>query len=570
MSNAPALPHLDDNASPHGLGASKLSFHSSDAPHSSEIPPEPVPVSGGSATTDCSLILPPSAPVAQTEASAITPGINAGASPLNPWIVRPELAPPQESNRPSPRFVGMRDAQGNFIEPKRSLLPVNRGKSSDPRPAKIGLASPLNQAGDSHSNTTLPHDLRAPSPTVALPTDTACTGPDTSSARRKSRQTTINSKLLSADTIYWDPDHRGLGRRVRNGSSVTWIIQFRSGSHTVRRKLGDVEECSREQAWVEAQTLRQTITSAPNELKGPKGVTLRDFSERFLRERRQSWKQSTVATNIKQVRKMVAGPIGERLVTELNRAVVTAWRASRHGQCNRFLSLMSQMCGHAEDVGLRPRGSNPCRGLARKKTAFTAHYPRPDDYAAIGVSMRALEAEQPAAIALLRFLALTGARRSQALNLKRCHVNGDRVIQPDSKAGPCTIFLPPQVLPVIARQRRGHPNGYVFAGGSRSSLDKKLSATWNRIRNPLGLHSMRIHDLRHGFASVGVGNGEELRVVGCLLGHKDSNTTAGYAHLAERPVAEAAQRVSARISMSLDAALGPRRTISNGVGRRPS
>ena len=584
MSNAPAIPSDSEDASPRGLGASQspantlgvtcdagtsVSGEHLDEPGAdlrSDGPDNPA-VSGQSA---------PKAHVATADNLPTSPIGNGGNLPVAPPV---SALCPQRLHAgaalPLNSLLGVRASQGNLMVSDRSKLPSDGGSSSKAVPAAGSLSSRIVGVSDSNGQLVSPGEVQAvkstlraavsPPSTANLaeatsdldsPVSEPASAPLPPSAAVKQRGTKVSPEPLSPDTIHWEVDHPGLGRRSRNGRSITWIVQFRVGSHTVRRTLGKVEEYSPEQAWVAAKLLRKKIVIAPRPSTNSNGVTLREFAARFLRERRQYWKPTTAKENLKQVRRLVAKPIGAQLVSQLNRAAIAEWRAGPEGRCNRGLSLLSQMCLHAEDVGMRPRGTNPCSGLARKKTSFEAKYPQREDYAAIGSRIRALEADQPVAVALLRFLALTGTRRAQALNLKRCHVDGTRAILPDSKNGPCTIFLPMPVQQLIALQPRGRPNGYVFGRGSRSMLDNKLTAIWKEVRRPLGLRGMRVHDLRHGYASVGVGAGEDLRVVGCLLGHKDANTTAGYAHLAERPIAEAAQRVSSGISISLDAALG--------------
>ena len=91
--------------------------------------------------------------------------------------------------------------------------------------------------------------------------------------------------------------------------------------------------------------------------------------------------------------------------------------------------------GH-DALGHRPEGSNPCRGLRRRKTGFEAHYLTDDEFASLGQALDGAEANHPVAVAALRFLLYTGARKSEAVRLKWEHVHGDRAVLPDSKAGP--------------------------------------------------------------------------------------------------------------------------------------
>lgn len=80
-----------------------------------------------------------------------------------------------------------------------------------------------------------------------------------------------------------------------------------------------------------------------------------------------------------------------------------------------------------------------------------------------------------------------------------------------------------------------------------------MQKPWRRIRQQAGLGDVRIHDLRHSFASNAVGLGESLPMIGKLLGHNHVQTTARYAHLADDPMKMAADRVSAEVARHMGA-----------------
>ena len=213
-------------------------------------------------------------------------------------------------------------------------------------------------------------------------------------------------------------------------------------------------------------------------------------------------------------------------------------------------AALSSMMKHAEALGLRRENSNPCKGLRRRKTGFTAHYLTDGEFAALGRALDDAEADYPVAVAVLRFLLYTGARKSEALRLKWEHVHGDRAVLPDSKTGPRTIWLASPARAVLAARSRRTNCPWVFAShcGGRVKVEK----AWNAVRKAAGLDKLRIHDLRHSHAAVAVGGGEGLRVVAGLLGHADIKTTFGYAHLAEDSVFDAANRVSRGLADMLD------------------
>ncbi|MYA60480.1 MAG: site-specific integrase, partial [Chloroflexi bacterium] len=224
--------------------------------------------------------------------------------------------------------------------------------------------------------------------------------------------------------------------------------------------------------------------------------------------------------------------------------------ATHPGSANWALAAMSSLMKHAEALGLRSEDSNPCRGLRRRKSGFEAHYLTDDEFVGLGRALDDAESAHPVAIAALRFVLYTGARKSEALRLRWEHVHDDRAVLPDSKTGPRTIWLASPACAVLAAQPR-HPDcPWVFAsrGGGPVTVDK----AWHAVRVAVGLPTLRIHDLRHSHAAVAVNGGEGLRVVAGLLGHADIKTTFGYANLAEGSVFDAANRVSRSLADMLD------------------
>ncbi len=211
---------------------------------------------------------------------------------------------------------------------------------------------------------------------------------------------------------------------------------------------------------------------------------------------------------------------------------------------------MSSLMKHAETLGLRPEDSNPCQGLRRRKTGFETHYLTDHEFAALGRVLDDVEAAHPVAVAALRFLLYTGARKSEALRPRWEDIHGDRAGLPDSKTGPRTIWLASPARAVLAALPRRDDCLWVFP--SRRGNPLKVDKAWQTVREQAGLGRLRIHDLRHSHAAVAVNGGEGLRVVAGLLGHTDIATTFGYAHLAEGSVLDAANRVSRGLAAMLD------------------
>ena len=347
------------------------------------------------------------------------------------------------------------------------------------------------------------------------------------------------------EAVLWDSVAPGLGLRARPNGRKTWIVHRRCNGSVVKRTLGTLD----------ALTVEDALLADTEEKRAPATVpTVRTFAPAFLADCAGRWKPATRRAHADGIRLHILSALGDRRLDAVTAKDVRNWfddlSATRAGTANRALAVLSSMMKHAEALGLRREDSNPCKGLRRRKTGFEAHYLTDDEFAALGRALGNAVADCPVAVAALRFLLYTGARKSEALRLRWEHIHGDRAVLPDSKTGPRTIWLasPARALLAVRSRRTNCPWVFASPGGGPAKVDKE----WNAIRAAAGLGTLRIHDLRHSHAAVAVNGGEGLRVVAGLLGHADIKTTFGYAHLAEDSVFDAANRVSRGLADMLD------------------
>ena len=353
------------------------------------------------------------------------------------------------------------------------------------------------------------------------------------------------------EAVLWDSIAPGLGLRVRPNGRKTWIVHRRCSGSVIRRTLGTLDALTVEDARHAARVLIADADAGSTPATVP---TMRTFGPAFLADCAERWKPATRRAHADGMSRYILPAFGDRRVDAVSAKDVRYWfddlSVTRAGSANRALAVLSSMMKHAEALGLRREDSNPCRGLRRRKTGFEAHYLTDDEFAALGRAFDGAEADHPVAVAALRFLLYTGARKSEALRLKWEHVHGDRAVLPDSKTGPRTIWLASPARAVLAARQRRTNCPWVFPSpcGGPANVDQ----AWNAIRAAAGLPTLRIHDLRHSHAAVAVNGGQGLRVVAGLLGHADIATTFGYAHLAEGSVFDAANRVSRGLADMLD------------------
>jgi integrase len=211
------------------------------------------------------------------------------------------------------------------------------------------------------------------------------------------------------------------------------------------------------------------------------------------------------------------------------------------------------MMNLAERWGLRPDASNPCRHVERYKERKRERFLSPAELARLGDALAEMErdgSETPSVVAAVRLLVFTGARRGEIVELRWEWVDFERACLrlPDSKTGAKAIPLSAPALQVLARLERRSPWVLPTAAGDGPV---SLSKPWERARRHAGLPGVRLHDLRHTFASILASSGTSLIVIGRVLGHTVPATTARYAHLSDDPVREAAEAAGARLAAAM-------------------
>jgi integrase len=206
----------------------------------------------------------------------------------------------------------------------------------------------------------------------------------------------------------------------------------------------------------------------------------------------------------------------------------------------------------AERWGERPDGSNPCRHVERYPEKKRERFLSADELARLGDALAAYDGSRYAAAAI-KLLVFTGARLGEILGLRWEWVDFARgeARLPDSKTGAKTLHLPPPALEVLAELPRVEGNPYVVVGGRPGTALVNLEKPWRDIRSKAGLENVRIHDLRHSFASIAASGGMGLPIIGKMLGHTQAQTTQRYAHLASDPVKAAAATVAAKITAAM-------------------
>ena len=213
---------------------------------------------------------------------------------------------------------------------------------------------------------------------------------------------------------------------------------------------------------------------------------------------------------------------------------------------------MSKFFNWCEKFGYREEGKNPCRFIEKYKETPRQRFLSTDEQETLARTLSKLESQNRIssyAINAFRLLILTGARLGEIKTLKWDYVDFQQGILklPDSKTGAKLIYLNDAAKDVLANIIRQTENPYVICGAMPGQHIVNLQKSWRIIRREADMDDVRIHDLRHTFASVAVMEGMSLPVLGALLGHSQPRTTARYAHLAINPLREASNMVGKKL-----------------------
>ncbi len=351
----------------------------------------------------------------------------------------------------------------------------------------------------------------------------------------------------------WDTGVAGLGVRVRPSGSRTLVYHRKTPDGIRKMSFGPAVLCKVE------EVRRACLAAASGTEDGEDGSReaaplFRDFvAGPWKAVRLDRCKPSTQRNYGGLLRRQLLPAFGFLLLDRITRSMVLCWfetcSRTTPGNANRVLTLLGQILNHAISCGHIE--ANPARGIQRNPEArFTrflsveeiARLHRVLDRYADGSRSQAQQAD------IVRLLLLTGCRKSEILRLGRDEVKGDRLELRDSKTGPRTVLLNAPARAIVERRTEQGNGPWVFPSARDPSRPRSRELSlWNRVRREAGIEDVRLHDLRHTVASQAVLNGVPLPVTARLLGHANVRMTMRYAHVGDREIEAAAERVGQAI-----------------------
>ncbi len=287
----------------------------------------------------------------------------------------------------------------------------------------------------------------------------------------------------------------------------------------------------------------------------------RDFA---AHEWKESWihrsKPATIDWRERCLKRQLLPAFGAHCLDRVTPAMVHRWFDSyartAPGGANHCLKILRQIFNHA--ISCDHITSNPARNVRpnrrRKLTRFLSSEELGRLHRALDRHDRETSHRRPQRqqIDIIRLLLLTGCRKSEIVRLRKQEVSGDCLHLADGKTGPRTVYLNEEARTIIDRRMSGN-SAFVFP--SPRDPERPLGgelALWYTIRKEAGIEDVRLHDLRHTYASHAVMKGTPLPVVSRLLGHAQPTMTLRYAHMGDRETEAAAERIGTVIARMLD------------------
>ena len=341
---------------------------------------------------------------------------------------------------------------------------------------------------------------------------------------------------------------RGFGVRVLPTGGKRFFVHCQHRGERVWRMVGDAEAVSLAEARSRATETLAAIRRGERALPPPGDTYFETVAESVFRQHERLWKPRTLYVNRNYLHNQILPYFAGRRIADIEQKDVRRWFASLHATpvaADRSMPVLSVIMREAETMGLRPEGSNPCRGVRRNRRKGRERFLSDDEIRHLSARLSAHAGRRPQQVAVVRLLLLTGCRKSEILTLRRSDYREGRLFLRDSKVGPRTVWLSAPARTILGSLDGTGAWIFPSPGKRRPRSESWLNEFWYRVRDEAGLRTVRLHDLRHTHASLALRCGETVLAIGRLLGHRKAETTLRYTHPADAMAMDAAETVGA-------------------------
>ncbi len=342
-----------------------------------------------------------------------------------------------------------------------------------------------------------------------------------------------------------DTELRGFGVRILPSGRKRFFVHAQANGKRTWTKIGDAGAmtlaAARDLARSHLAASRTGNPSRPAEIAAD--TPFEDVADAVFRRQSRHWKPGTLDVNRRYLKNQILPRFRGQPIGAITSADVQQWFASLSSTpaaADRAAPVLSVIMREAESLGFRPEGSNPCGNIRRYRRRGRERFLSREETRRLGAALKAHDGHVLAAV--VKLLALTGCRKSEILTLQWHDFRDGHLFLRDGKTGPRTVWLSSAARAVLDGLPR---NGvWVFPGKNGTGPAQGLRQFWQGLRHEAGLQDVRLHDLRHSYASLALQAGETILTIGRLLGHRKPDTTLKYVHLADESVRDAVDAVA--------------------------
>ncbi len=368
--------------------------------------------------------------------------------------------------------------------------------------------------------------------------------------------------------ITYDTEISGFGVRVTAKDAKSFIINYRADGRERRYTIGKVPEWSVSAAREEAKRLKREIDVGGDPMSDRidrrESPSVTELCERYQQEHLQRKRPSSARNDRSAIRRFVVPCLGTMKVAGVRYSDVDALHRSMRDhpyQANRVLALLSKMFSLSMRWGWR--SDNPCKGVERFPEHRRERFLSPTEIQRLAAALNDHPSEQVANV--VRLLILTGARRGEVLGATWDQFDLERGVWTKPSAHTKQnkahrVPLSAAAISLLATMKSAAGDSeFLFPSRNGSALGE-IKKSWRKITEAADLQGLRLHDLRHTYASILASSGLSLPMIGALLGHTQPATTARYSHLMDDPLRAATEKVG-----SLFSALDPAEADSDST-----
>jgi len=382
--------------------------------------------------------------------------------------------------------------------------------------------------------------------------------------------------------LFWDEALKGFGLLVLPSGVKTYVANYRINGRLQRQAIARSNVLTPDQARDRARKILGAVADgkdpvAERRAEAVAGITVAELADLYLGEGpadKPNKKPSSWTTDKSNIERHIKPLLGDRPARQLAQDQIAKFQADvaagrnkvdvktrkrgraivsgGKGTAARSLAVLGAMLEFGVKRKFIP--ANPARGVPLLKLQPKERFLSEAEVARLADTLSTMETAgelSRTAATAIRLLLLTGCRKSEILGLKWDWLDIERssLHLPESKTGAKTVPLGSAALEILAAL--GRRSEFVLPAAKGQGHYTGLQKDWERVRARAELPGLRIHDLRHSFASFAIAGGVSLHITGKVLGHKQARTTEGYAHLADDPLKQAAEQTSRRIARAM-------------------